>query len=99
MAKIFRNGVSIPFVSGREHSHEKAGKSALAGFNVSIPFVSGREHSRFNWNVQIPGSHGFNPLRFGAGALPITAFYEWVARLNEVSIPFVSGREHSQWSL
>src|ERR1039457_1411162 len=38
------DGVSIPFVSGREHSRGLR-KRQLARHNVSIPFVSGREHS------------------------------------------------------
>ena len=38
----------------------------------------------------------FNPLRFGAGALPSENVYREVVLEEGVSIPFVSGREHSR---
>ena len=88
--------VSIPFVSGREHSRFFVSMVAIAICGaVSIPFVSGREHSRgvraaydrpvygfqspsfrggsTPLHAVLPESirpHRFNPLRFGAGALP-----------------------------
>ena len=40
------------------------------------------------------GSARFNPLRFGAGALPLK-MREHRRLVAIVSIPFVSGREHS----
>ena len=87
--------VSIPFVSGREHSPYSL-LPALAGNElrfqspsfrggstprrlawallmrslVSIPFVSGREHSHEVRIAVKAITVRFNPLRFGAGALP-----------------------------
>ena len=92
--------VSIPFVSGREHSPDEqrrrlAHKEAVQRFNPLRFGAGALPQGLLLWSRA--SRWCFNPLRFGAGALPDSRFSSSNRVVAKwcVSIPFVSGREHS----
>src|ERR1017187_1602192 len=82
----FRGG-STPKAKPDDH------RSCRAGFQ-SPSFRGGGTPASARNSLALCVSTGFNPLRFGAGALPEEQWSVVVSGLS-VSIPFVSGREHS----